>query len=164
MINKMIDIERRKLIKKSLSASTIAMVATSGLLLPQRVLAHWPTKAFNAETVEDVLLALLGKANISSSKKLNFSVGKPAKHIVNGSSISVEINSELENIERFAILVDNNPFPLVMSMDFSPDVLLPLKIMVSPSASAANFNSRRKIFHPLSVGGYFTLSKAQMMR
>ena len=125
-----IDIERRILIKKSLSASTIAMVAASGLLLPQRVLAHWPTKAFNAETVEDVLLALLGKANISSSEKLNFSVGKPAKRIANGGSVSVEINSELENIERFAILVDNNPFPLVMSMDFSPDVLLPLKTRI----------------------------------
>ena len=57
MIKKMIDIERRILIKKSLSATTIAMVATSGLLLPQRVLAHWPTKAFNAETVEDVFIS-----------------------------------------------------------------------------------------------------------
>ena len=126
----MINIQRRILIKKSLSATTIAMVSSSGLLLPQRVLAHWPTEAFNAETVEDVLLALLGKANISSSQKLNFSVGKPAKRIVNGRSVSVEINSELKDIERFAILVDNNPFPLVMSMDFSSDVLLPLKTRI----------------------------------
>ena len=130
MNKKMIDIQRRILIKNSLSASTMAMVATSGLLLPQRVLAHWPTEAFNAETVEDVLLVLLGQADISSSKKLNFSVGKPAKRIANGGSVSVEINSELENIERFAILVDNNPFPLVMSMDFSSDVLLPLKTRI----------------------------------
>ena len=130
MNKKMIDIQRRILIKNSLSASTMAMVATSGLLLPQRVLAHWPTEAFNAETVEDVLLVLLGQADISSSKKLNFSVGKPAKRIANGGSVSVEINSELENIERFAILVDNNPFPLVMSMDFSPDALLPLKTRI----------------------------------
>jgi len=130
MNKKIINIQRRILIKKSLSASTIAMVVTSGLLLPQRVLAHWPTKAFNAETVEDVLLALLGKANIGSSEKLNFSVGKPAKRIANGGSVSVEINSELENIERFAILVDNNPFPLVMSIDFSLDALLPLKTRI----------------------------------
>ena len=130
MNKKIINIQRRILIKKSLSASTMAMVASSGLLLPQRVLAHWPTKAFNAETVEDVLLALLGQADISSSKKLNFSVGKPAKRIANGGSVSVEINSELENIERFAILVDNNPFPLVMSIDFSLDALLPLKTRI----------------------------------
>ena len=130
MNKKIINIQRRILIKKSLSASTIAMVVTSGLLLPQRVLAHWPTKAFNAETVEDVLLALLGKANIGPSEKLNFSVGKPAKRIANGGSVSVEINSELENIERFAILVDNNPFPLVMSIDFSLDALLPLKTRI----------------------------------
>ena len=130
MNKKIINIQRRILIKKSLSASTMAMVASSGLLLPQRVLAHWPTKAFNAETVEDVLLALLGQADINSSKKLNFSVGKPAKRIANGGSVSVEINSELENIERFAILVDNNPFPLVMSIDFSLDALLPLKTRI----------------------------------
>lgn len=130
MIKGLVDIQRRAVIKKTLSASTLAMVAASDLLLPQRVLAHWPTDAFSAETVEDVLLALLGQADVAVGQMLNFSVGKPAKHIVDGQSVSVEIDSELEDIERLVILVDNNPFPLVMSLDFTRDVLLPLKTRV----------------------------------
>jgi sulfur-oxidizing protein SoxY len=130
VIKGLVDIQRRAVIKKTLSASTLAMVAASDLLLPQRVLAHWPTDAFSAETVEDVLLALLGQADVAVGQMLNFSVGKPAKHIVDGQSVSVEIDSELEDIERLVILVDNNPFPLVMSLDFTRDVLLPLKTRV----------------------------------
>jgi sulfur-oxidizing protein SoxY len=126
----LVDSQRRTWIKKTLSASTLAMVAASGLLLPQRVLAHWPTDAFSAETVEDALLALLGQADVAEGQMLNFSVGKPAKHIVDGQSVSVEIDSELEDIERLVILVDNNPFPLVMSLDFTRDVLLPIKTRV----------------------------------
>lgn len=129
-MNDLVDIQRRDLIKKTLSASTLAMVAASGLILPQRVLAHWPADAFSAETVEDALLALLGQADVAEGHMLNFSVGKPAKHIVDGQSVSIEIDSELEDIERFVILVDNNPFPLVMSLDFTSAVLLPLKTRI----------------------------------
>jgi len=124
------DIERRDLIKKTLSASTLAMVVASGLVLPRRVLAHWPAEAFSAETVEDVLLALLGQADVEQGHMLNFSVGKPAKHIIDGQSVSIEIDSELEDIERVALLVDNNPNPLVMSLDVTPTILLPLKTRI----------------------------------
>ncbi len=125
-----INRQRRDFIKKTISASTLAMVAASGLILPQRVLAHWPTDAFTAETVEDVLLALLGQADTTQDQMLNFSVGKPPVHVVDGQSVTVEIDSELEDIERLAILVDNNPFPLVMSLDFSSNVLLPLRTRI----------------------------------
>jgi len=122
--------QRRHILKGAISASTLALVAASGLLLPQRLLAHWPKDAFTAEAVEDALLALVGQAEIASNKALNFKVGSPPSYAVNGASVPVAIESDLENIERIAILVEKNPFPLTMSFDLTPAVLLPIKSMI----------------------------------
>lgn len=118
---------RRLAIKRFVSTSTLMMVATSSLLLPQRVLAHWPSDAFSAETVEDVLLALMGYSEVISNDNLSFTVGKPARLVTEGESVTVEIDSSLDNIERVALLVDNNPNPLVMSFDLTDAVMMPLK-------------------------------------
>jgi sulfur-oxidizing protein SoxY len=122
--------KRRAVLKRFLSASTLAMLASSGLLLPQRVLAHWPGDAFTAETVEDVLLALMGQAEKIEKKGVKFTVGKPAKLITDGQSVTVEITSKLANIERVALLVDNNPNPLVMSFELTENVMMPLKTRI----------------------------------
>lgn len=124
------DMNRRTLIKGAISASTLALVASSGLLLPQRVLAHWPSTAFTAETVEDALLALLGEAEIADDKQVSFKLGAPPSYAVNGASVPVEVRSSLDNIERIAILVEKNPNPLAMSVDLTPDVALPFKSMI----------------------------------
>ena len=124
------DPKRRQILKDTVSASTLALVAASGLLLPQKVLAHWPSDAFSAKTVEDALLALLGKADIADSDQLSFKVGSPPTYAVNGASVPVEIQSKLSNIERIAILVEKNPIPLIMELVMTPAVLLPFKSMI----------------------------------
>lgn len=118
---------RRVALKQFISASTLAMVASSALLLPQRVLAHWPSDAFSADTVEDVLLALMGQSEVIENSDVEFTVGKPANLVTDGKSVTVEVASRLENIERIALLVDNNPNPLVMSFDLMGSVMMPLK-------------------------------------
>jgi len=122
--------QRRLVLKGAVSASTLALVAASGLLLPQRLLAHWPKDAFTAETVEDALLALVGKAEIADNMAVNFKVGSPPSYAVNGASVPIQIQSDLKNIERVAVLVEKNPFPLAMSLDFTPAVKLPFKSMI----------------------------------
>ncbi|MBL1319996.1 MAG: transcriptional initiation protein Tat [Methylophaga sp.] len=124
------DQQRRTILKGAISASTLALVAASGLIVPQRLLAHWPTDAFNSETVEDALLSLVGQAEIASDKALNFKVGSPPSYAVNGASVPVAIESNLENIERIAVLVEKNPFPLAMSFDLTPAAILPFKSMI----------------------------------
>lgn len=129
-MNKQADLQRRALVKGVISASTLAMVASSGLLLPRRLLAHWPSDAFTAETVEDALRALLGDAEVADDKQITFKLGAPPSYAVNGASVPVEIHSSLSQIERIAILVDKNPNPLAMSLDLTPDVALPFKSMI----------------------------------
>jgi sulfur-oxidizing protein SoxY len=122
--------QRRTILKGAISASTLALVATSGLLLPQRLLAHWPTDAFNAEAVEDALLALLGQAEVADNKAIQFKVGTPPSYAINGASVPIEIQSDLDNIEQILVLVEKNPFPLVMSLELMPAVKLPFKSMI----------------------------------
>lgn len=127
---KTVNQQRRTVMKGAISASTIALVASSGLLLPQKLLAHWPTDAYTAETMEDALLALLGQAEIANDSALQFKVGSPPSYAVNGASVPIEIQSDLENIERVAVLVEKNPFPLAMSLDLTADVKFPFKSMI----------------------------------
>lgn len=122
--------QRRTILKGAISASTLALVAASGLLLPQRLLAHWPADAFDSETVEDALLALLGQAEVADNKAVQFKVGSPPSYAINGAAVPIEIRSELKNIERIAVLVEKNPFPLAMSLDFTSAVKLPFKSMI----------------------------------
>jgi len=122
--------QRRRFLKGAISASTLALVAASGLLLPRQLLAHWPMDAFNAETVEDALLALLGEAEIADDAALNFKVGSPPSYAINGASVPIQLESKLKNIERIVILVEKNPFPLAMSWELTSAVKLPIKSMI----------------------------------
>lgn len=128
--------QRRDFVKGAISASTLALVAGSGLLLPQKVLAHWPRDAFTAETVEDALLALLGQSEIATDEQVSFKVGAPPSYAVNGASVPVEVQSSLQDIQRIAILVDKNPFPLAASIELTAAVALPFKTMIKIAEDA----------------------------
>ena len=124
------DEYRRKLIKQSISASTLALVAASGLMAPRTLLAHWPQDAFNAETLEDAILTFLGEAEEVNEEAIQFTIGSPPTYAVNGASVPVEISSSLENIQRVALLVEKNPFPLAMALEPTSVVSFPFKTML----------------------------------
>jgi sulfur-oxidizing protein SoxY len=153
--------QRRTLLKKTFSASTLALVAGSGLLLPQRLLAHWPSDAFTAEAVEDAILAIMGQAQIVTDDTLSFTTDKPPKKTVSGDSVTVQIDSELDNIERIAILVEKNPYPLVMSLDLTPAIKLPMKTRIKIAedssviaiARAGDVLYATKRFVSVAIGG-----------
>jgi sulfur-oxidizing protein SoxY len=131
-----IDKNRRKVLQGAVSASTMAMVAASGLILPKRLLAHWPKDAFTAEAVEDALLVLMGQSEGVEDEAFSFKVGSPPSYAVNGASVPVTVQTTLKNVERIAILVDKNPFPLAMSVDITPIVKLPFKTMIKIAEDA----------------------------
>ena len=122
--------QRRKVVKQVISATTLALVASSGLLIPQRLLAHWPREAFNAKTIEDALLALVGEAEQLNDDSIRFTVGSPPSYAVNGASVPVELETSLENIERVIILVEKNPQPLAMLIEPTEYMVMPFKSMI----------------------------------
>ena len=125
-----IDSLRREFLKKGLSASSVALLLSTGLAYPTQLLAHWPENAFTARAVEDAVLAIMGQAEVSPELEVYFKSGKPAKKHSSGDSVSVEVMTDLENIDRLAILVDSNPFPLVMSLEIYSAVKLPFKTRI----------------------------------
>ena len=110
--------QRRDLLRLGVSASTLALVASSGLLLPQRVLANfWPTSAFDAETIEQVLLVLMGKVTVQpGGKQLYFHAKQPRKQVTNGQSVPITVISTLAKVDSLALVVDSYTPPLVMMM------------------------------------------------
>lgn len=125
------DWQRRAWLKRGISATTLALLATSGLMLPRQVLAgFWPSPAFNADAVDDVLLALMGQADVTEDAVLSFSAGKPADFVTDGRSVSIAVETTLAKPERLAIVVDNHPNPLVMTMDFNEAVILPMRTRI----------------------------------
>ena len=129
-MNDNFDEQRRQLIKRSISASTLALVAASGLMLPRVLLAHWPQDAFNAETLEDAILTFLGEAEEVNEEAIQFTIGSPPTYAVNGATVPVEIHTSLKNIQRVAFLVEKNPFPLAMVLEPTSAVIFPFKTML----------------------------------
>ena len=129
-MNDNFDEQRRQLIKRSISDSTLALVAASGLMLPRVLLAHWPQDAFNAETLEDAILTFLGEAEEVNEEAIQFTIGSPPTYAVNGATVPVEIHTSLENIQRVAFLVEKNPFPLAMALEPTSAVIFPFKTML----------------------------------
>jgi len=125
-----IDHNRRLILKGAVSSTTLALVVSSGLLAPKRLLAHWPKDAFNAQTLEDALQVLLGETEIKSNDKVKFKVGSPPTYAVNGASVPIEIQSSLTGIEQVSVLVENNPFPLAMNFELTSETQLPLKSFI----------------------------------
>lgn len=122
---------RRLLLKAGVSSATLALAMSSGLLLPRQVIAHWPKTAFSAETVEDVLLALVGKTEVETTgKEVVFKTALPPSYAVNGASVPIEIHSDLADIEKVIVLVEKNPVLLIMSAELTKEVVMPFKTMI----------------------------------
>ena len=126
-----LDQNRRLLLRAGVSATTLALAMGSGLLLPRQVIAHWPREAFDAETVEDVLLALLGETEaIITGKEVQFKTALPPSYAVNGASVPIEVHSDLDDIEKIIVFVEKNPVLLIMSAELTKDVVMPFKTMI----------------------------------
>ncbi len=102
-------IKRRTFLKQTAAASTVALAAGAGLLLPRAVLAAWPEPAFRADSVSSVLGELVGGGTPGSSDAITIKAPDIAE---NGAVVPVTVSSSLSNVESIAIVAVNNPFPL----------------------------------------------------
>jgi sulfur-oxidizing protein SoxY len=93
------------------------LAATSALLLmPIKAFAAiWNTPAFEATKLNEALNGL-GVHHVIASDKINIVAPDKAE---NGAVVQIEVRSEIANTESLAILVENNPTPLIASFVFS---------------------------------------------
>ena len=97
----------------------IALTALMGL--PRVLFAvAWPKKAFGATAARESLLELLGTTQTTPSKEILLDVPVVAE---NGAEVPVLIETTLTGVESISIIVENNPRPLAICFELSPQTL-----------------------------------------
>ncbi len=109
-------IRRRTFLKQAAAASTVALAAGAGALVPRAVLAMWPETAFRSASVGEMLSGLMGSDATTDSAEIAIKAPDIAE---NGAVVPVTVSSSLSNVESIAIVAVNNPFPLTSNYLFS---------------------------------------------
>lgn len=103
---------RRTFLQATMTAGTIAVATSAGLLSPRTVLAAWPKSAFSAQNLADAMKAIGGSSNATDSKDITVEAPDIAE---NGAVVSVTVKSKAPNTEQISILVPENVNPLCAS-------------------------------------------------
>jgi sulfur-oxidizing protein SoxY len=116
----MIDAKRRILLKGSLAAGAVGVAVGAGLLAPRVVLAEWPKGAFNANSVDDALNALLGSNTHEASESIKIKAPDIAE---NGAVVPVTVESDAQGISSISIIAAGNQMPLIASFNLGEGAL-----------------------------------------
>ncbi|MDM8558443.1 thiosulfate oxidation carrier protein SoxY [Candidatus Parabeggiatoa sp. HSG14] len=127
------NIRRRAFLKGILATGGAMALGTT--LLPQSVMAEWPTSAFDAETTEDALKALF--ENGASAEESDKVIIKAEDKAENGAVVPVEITANLPKVESITIFSEGNPIPLIGQFTFgeNADAWVKTRIKMAESSN-----------------------------
>ncbi len=111
--------ERRSVLRHTAGAAALGLLAAAGVLRPGLALAAAPERAPFAATTLSAALQALGAGNAQTSGEILIGAPDVAE---NGASVPLDITSRLPGTRRLAVLVDDNPQPLAMQLEFAPGV------------------------------------------
>ncbi|MEN9461455.1 MAG: hypothetical protein RIS84_1475 [Pseudomonadota bacterium] len=111
----MTNLSRRGFLKGTLATGAAAV-------LPFSAMADWPKAAFEAKTVEDAIMALLGSPDTLVSSAITIEVPEIAE---NGAVVPVKVNSTLPKVESIVLISEKNPIPLIAHFKFESDAVQP---------------------------------------
>jgi len=115
----MTNLPRRSFLKGTLATGAVAIAAT---VLPFSAMADWPKAAFEAKTVEDAIMALLGSPDTVVSTAITIEVPEIAE---NGAVVPVKVSSTLPKVESIVLISEKNPIPLVAHFKLESDAVQP---------------------------------------
>jgi len=102
--------QRRHFLKNTMATGAVALAASSGLLVPGRVLAAWNKGAFDAKDLQSALKAAVGTELTEATDKINIKAPDIAE---NGAVVPVTVSTSLGNVSSITILSEKNATPLV---------------------------------------------------
>ncbi len=120
------NMKRREFLGTSLTATTLAAVAGTGLLRSGMAfagnVAGWPSKAFEDKKLAAAMTDSIGKTEIPVSSKVRLSAPSIAE---NGAAVpvTIEIDSPMnadDYVKTVWLFVDHNPTPLASQFNFTP--------------------------------------------
>ncbi|MBS0345016.1 MAG: thiosulfate oxidation carrier protein SoxY [Proteobacteria bacterium] len=110
---------RRSFLQAFGAATALTPLIGSGLLMPQTALATDSGRAaFEAQTALDALRQL-GAGAAEQNAALTIRAPEIAE---NGAAVPIEGISTIPGTTSLSVLVDKNPFPLVVQFSFGPEV------------------------------------------
>jgi sulfur-oxidizing protein SoxY len=141
--------KRRTLLKASLQ------LGLAGVILPQVAISAYPTKAFLAKEVPEVLREAFGSADISESKQIEIEVPQIAN---DANMVPVRVSSSLENTESIALVVAANesPFTAYFKLYEAP-AFVSTRIRISATSNLLVVVKADGVLHtnqrPIRIGG-----------
>ena len=109
--------QRRKVLTGAASASLVGLAASWGFISP--ALAARPQGAFEADELNQALSALFGEESIQDADSITIKAPEIAE---NGAVVPVKVTANVPNAESIAVLVPENPAPMVAAFDLAPGV------------------------------------------
>ena len=125
--------KRRIFLKGSLATGAVGMAVSTGLLTPRMSFAAWSKAAFEAKDVNSAVSALYGAGSMTDSDKIKIKAPDIAE---NGAVVPVTISTDIENVESISVVVDNNPTPLAVSFDMSPNTVPVVSVRIKMGQSS----------------------------
>ena len=101
-------LNRRQTLSAGLSASTLTLLISAGLITPAQAQANRNAASFDAKTVKDAIGAL-GGAAADAAGKITITSPDIAE---NGAVVPVGVATTLDGVTDIYILVEKNPNPL----------------------------------------------------
>lgn len=98
--------KRRTLLQASLATGVIA---STGLLIPGRVMAAYPKAAFESKEVDGAISAAMGSSETTDSGDIKIKAPEIAE---NGAVVPIQITSSIAGTETISLIVANNPSPM----------------------------------------------------
>ena len=123
---KTIEVHRRKLLKGALATALTGLAASWGLLTKLAYAAR-PQMAFDAQEEPEALKALFGEDSIQDSDAV---VVKGPDIAENGAVVPIKVTANLDNVESIAIIVPNNPAPMVAAFELQPGVVPEVSVRI----------------------------------
>ncbi len=118
--------QRRQVLKGALATGLVALAASWGML---GNIAHAarPQMAFDADDMDGTLKALFGEDGIQDTAEITVKGPEIAE---NGAVVPIKVTANLDNVESIAILVPENPAPMVAAFDVQPDIVPEVSVRI----------------------------------
>ena len=106
---------RRTLLQRGCAIGTLAIAASSGLLIPGTAIAAYPKQAFQSKDIVSALSAGLGSSDFSASDDIIIKVPGIAE---NAAVVPIQIISNIEQTESIALILEGSPNPFIAMFKF----------------------------------------------
>jgi sulfur-oxidizing protein SoxY len=110
-------VNRRKFLKTSVTLS----VASLNLFESQSAKAEWLAADFTPGSFDATMKQLLNGKPIVETDKIDLTIPEIAE---NGALVPVTVSSNLRDIRRIALVVEQNPVPLAIETELMPELEL----------------------------------------